>query len=81
MSFEFLCGACGARLRIDDDLAGKPVKCSQCSAVVPAKAGEGMAIESPFAGAGPAQPPVDDANPYASPAAPPHVDVTAQPAG
>ena len=26
MSIEFLCQACGARLRIDDDLAGKPVK-------------------------------------------------------
>jgi len=78
MSIEFLCQACGARLRIADDQAGKPVKCPQCSAVVQASAAGETASEGQFGGAERAEPPADELNPYASPGAPPYVDVTAQ---
>jgi len=78
MSIEFLCQACGAKLWIADDQAGKPVKCPQCSAVVQASAAGETASERPFGGTEPAPAPADEPNPYASPAAPPHVDVTAQ---
>jgi DNA-directed RNA polymerase subunit RPC12/RpoP len=78
MSSEFLCEACGAKLRIDDDLAGKQVKCPQCSAVVRAKAGPEAAIASPFPSMEPAPPSADDLNPYASPTAPAEIDGTAR---
>jgi DNA-directed RNA polymerase subunit RPC12/RpoP len=67
MSIEFLCEACGAKLRIEDDSAGKTVKCPNCSAVVSTKPAEDAAAASPFGEVGPARAPVDDDNPYASP--------------
>ncbi len=80
MAFEFHCRACGAKLRIDDDLAGQDVKCPSCGAVVPAAdALEGEPDGSLFAGIGSAPSSTDEANPYASPASLPDVD-TAEPA-
>jgi predicted Zn finger-like uncharacterized protein len=76
MAFEFHCRACGAKLRIDDGLAGQEVKCPTCGAVVPAtEAPDAEPEESPFAGVGSAAPSTDEANPYASPASLPQIDV------
>ena len=58
MPFELICEKCGAKSLIDDDLAGKTVRCPKCAA----------AAESPFGGAGPLPDSTDDVNPYASPA-------------
>jgi predicted Zn finger-like uncharacterized protein len=80
MAFEFHCRACGAKLRIDDDLAGREVKCPSCEAVVPATDGpEAEPQGSAFTGIGSAPSSTDEANPYASPASLPDVD-TAEPA-
>jgi DNA-directed RNA polymerase subunit RPC12/RpoP len=78
MSFEFVCEACGARLRIGDELAGKQVKCPQCSAVVLARPAGETAGESPFGPSVPAGASTDDVNPYASPTAPPEIDAPEQ---
>ena len=67
MSIEFLCEGCGAKLRIEDDSAGKTVKCPNCSTVVSARPAEDLSAASPFGAVGSAQGPVDDGNPYASP--------------
>ena len=76
MAFEFDCRACGARLRIDDDLAGRDVKCPTCGAIVPATDAPEADLEgSPFAGVGSAPWSTDEANPYASPASLPQIDV------
>ena len=76
MPIEFNCEACGAKLRVDQSVAGKKVKCPQCSAVVSARgADESAAAASPFAeGASPSGP-MDDANPYASPTTLPESDL------
>lgn len=78
MSFEFLCQACGARLRIDDDLAGKPVKCPQCSAVVPATTTAPAAAESPFAHVDPTPPATGTSDSRVSPSSLPETDASGQ---
>ncbi|NQT16981.1 MAG: hypothetical protein HQ582_29760 [Planctomycetes bacterium] len=81
MSFEFLCERCGAKLRIEDDLAGKTVKCPNCSAVVPAKPAEEPAAASPFAASGASADAAGEVNPYASPATVPEGDFGVQTPG
>jgi hypothetical protein len=76
MAFESPCRACGAKLRIDDELRGREVKCPTCGAFVPAtEAPDAEPEGSPFAGVGSAASSTDEANPYASPASSPEIDV------
>jgi hypothetical protein len=51
MTIKFVCQQCGHKLKADDELAGKRVRCTRCSqvAIVPAPnvASQGKAVDSP----------------------------------
>ena len=77
MSIEFNCSQCGKLLRVGDDAAGKQARCPSCGTVqgipyqpVPGASNQGPhGNESPFVQPGEiaSAPPLDPANPYASP--------------
>ena len=71
MPLEIVCESCGCRLRVQDESAGKRVKCPNCSAVMEMDGvRDTPARESPLAPAGTGPGPTEDVNPYASPRTP-----------
>ena len=70
MAFEIACDTCGSRLRIQDEHAGKRVKCPKCSAIVATDTLDEEPVDgNPFSPAGDPSGPIEDINPYASPEA------------
>lgn len=78
MALEFSCEACGAKLRVGDDLTGRNVKCPHCSTTVPVRPAPEAAAGLSATDVRLAPPSGETVNPYASPALVPEVDAAGQ---
>ncbi len=59
MAIEFACPTCGSTLRVDDDAAGRDIRCGKCLVVlrVPDDQPDAAPADPPLAHAAPAEPP------------------------